>query len=127
MPRGIWKGFISFGLVNIPVVLHPAEKPNELDLDLLDKRDFGHIGYKKINKKTGKEVPKEDIVRGYEYSKGRYVVVEDEDLKRASPERTQTVEIRSFADLEEIDPRFFDRPLYLEPTGKGGDKGYALL
>lgn len=126
MPRGIWKGHISFGLVNIPVVLHPAESREELDLDLLDKRDFSPIGYLKVNKRTGREVPKEQIVRGFEYEEGRYVVVTDQDLKRASPERTQRVDIRSFADAQAIDPRFYDRPYYLEPAPKQ-EKPYALL
>jgi len=126
MPRGIWKGHISFGLVNIPVVLHPAETREELDLDLLDKRDFSPIGYLKVNKRTGREVPKEEIVRGFKYRDGKYVVVSDQDLKRASPERTQRVDIRSFTDAREIDPRFYERPYYLEPAPKQG-KPYALL
>ena len=125
MPRGIWKGHVSFGLVNIPVVLHPAESRDELDLDLLDKRDFSPIGYLKVNKKTGREVPKDEIVRGFKYD-GKYVVVTDQDLKRASPERTQRVDILSFTDAHEIDPRFYDRPYYLEPAPKQG-KPYALL
>lgn len=126
MPRGIWKGHISFGLVNIPVVLHPAEKREELNFDLLDKRDFAPIGYRKVNNKTVKEVPKEDIVRGFEYRDGQYVIVNDEDLRRASPERTQRVEIRAFVDADEIDPTFFDQPYYLEPSPKH-EKAYALL
>ncbi len=125
MPRGIWKGHISFGLVNIPVMLHPAESREELDLDLLDKRDFSPIGYRKVNKKTGREVPKEEIVRGFKYD-SKYVVVTDQDLKRASPERTQRVDILSFTDAHEIDLRFYDRPYYLEPAAKQG-KPYALL
>ncbi|MGQ0570053.1 MAG: Ku protein [Armatimonadota bacterium] len=110
MPQGIWKGHISFGLVNIPIMLHPAETRDELDLDLLDRRDFSPIGYLKVNKRTGKEVPKDEIVRGFEYKEGKYVVLEDGDLKRASPDRTQKVEILAFVDPNEIDPRFYDRP-----------------
>jgi DNA end-binding protein Ku len=86
MPRSIWKGYISFGLVNIPVALYPAERPNALDLDLLDKRDFSPIGYEKINKRTGRRVPNDDIVRGFEYEEGKYVVLTDADLRRASPD-----------------------------------------
>lgn len=126
MPQGIWKGHISFGLVNIPIVLHPAETRDELDLDLLDRRDFSPIGYLKVNKRTGKEVPKDEIVRGFEYKEGKYVVLEDGDLKRASPDRTQKVEILAFVDPNEIDPRFYDRPHYLEPAAKN-EKGYVLL
>jgi DNA end-binding protein Ku len=123
----IWKGHISFGLVNIPVALYPAETANALDFTLLDLKDFSPIGYRKVNKATGAEVPGSRIVRGFEYAKGRHVVVTDDDLRRASPERTQRIDILSFADQSEIDPRYFDRPYYLAPSGVKNEKGYALL
>ncbi len=126
MARAIWKGSISFGLVNIPVGLYSAEKPNELSFDLLDSRDKAHIRYKRVNEQTGKEVPWEQIVRGYEFEEGQYVIVSDEDMKRANPEATQTVDIVAFVDLEEISPTFFERPYFLGPDKKGR-KSYALL
>lgn len=126
MPRAIWKGAITFGLVHIPVALYPGSKPNELDLDLLDRRDSAPVGYQRVNKRTGKPVDKENIVKGYEYEKGRYVIVTDEDLRRANVKATQTVEIQAFVHGDEIAPYYFDTPYYLEP-GKRGEKGYALL
>lgn len=126
MARAIWKGSISFGLVNIPVGLYSAEKREELQTHLLDKRNMGRVRYKRVNEKTGKEVPWEDTVRGYEFEEGRYVVLSDEDLERASPEKTQTVDIVDFVDLEDINPVFFDKPYYLAPEKKGA-KSYALL
>ncbi len=124
--RTIWNGSISFGLVNIPVSLVTAEAHDELDFTLLDERDDSPIGYQKINKRTGKPVPSDRIVRGFEYQDGRYVIVSDADLKRASPERTQRIDILSFVEAGEIAPLYFDRPYYLEP-GRGGDRGYALF
>lgn len=126
MPRVVWKGAIAFGLVHIPVSLYPAFGANELDLDLLDKRDFAPVGYQRINKRTGKPVSQDDIVKGYEYEEGQYVVVSDEDFRQANVAATQTVDILGFVDAADIPPYFFDRPYYLEP-GKRGDKGYALL
>lgn len=126
MARAIWKGSISFGLVNIPVGLYSAEKPNELSFDLLDSRDKAHIRYKRVNEQTGKEVPWEQIVRGYEFEEGQYVIISDEDLKRANPEATQTIDIVGFVDLEEISPTFFEKPYFLGPDKKGR-KSYALL
>jgi DNA end-binding protein Ku len=126
MPQAIWKGNIRFGLVNIPVALYPAESPDDLDLDLLDRRDMAHIGYERTNKTTGKKVPSAEIVKGYEVAEGRYVVVTDQDLKRAAPEATQTVDIVAFVKAEEIAPIYYDKPYYLAPVSKG-DKAYALL
>src|SRR4030095_5948046 len=101
-PRGrswmIWKGHISFGLVNIPVALHPAVTRDELDFTLLDKKDLSPIGYRKVNKRTGEAVPGRRSTRGLEQQKGRFVVVSDEDLRRASPERTRRIDILSFTD-----------------------------
>jgi len=126
MPRAIWKGAISFGLVHIPVELYPAESQKGLDLDMLDRRDFSPVGYKRYNKETGKDIDWNDIVKGYEYEKGQYVVLSDEDLKRANVEATQTIDIVNFVDTEEVPPIYFDQPYYLAPT-KGGDKVYVLL
>lgn len=126
MSQPIWKGHISFGLVSIPVELRPAESRDDLDLDLLDRRDHAPIGYRKFNKNTGKEVPREQIVRGYQYQPGKYVVLTDADLQRASVERTQRIDIRYFCDAAEIAPLYFDRPYYLEADPRNG-KPYALL
>ena len=126
MPSRLWTGSISFGLVTIPVSLVTAEEHEELDFTLLDERDDSPVGYQKINKRTGKPVPNDRIVRGFEYQDGRYVIVSDADLKRASPERTQRIDVLSFAEAGEIPPIYFDRPYYLEP-GRGGDRGYALF
>jgi DNA end-binding protein Ku len=126
MPRVLWKGAISFGLVHVPVNLYPGSKSNTLDLDLLDKRDFAPVGYRRVNKRTGKDVAADDIVKGYEYQKGEYVLVGDEDFQQANVRATQTVEIQSFTDASSIAPQYFDTPYYLEP-GKRGEKGYALL
>lgn len=126
MPRAIWKGSITFGLVNIPVGLYSAEKREEVSFHLLDKRNMSRVRYKRVNEETGHEVPWEQTTRGYELEDGRYVVLSDEDLQRASPEKTQTVDILDFVDLDEIDPSYFDKPYYLAPDKKGA-KSYALL
>lgn len=126
MPQAIWKGSIRFGLVNIPVAVYPAEESDELSFTLLDRRDLSPVGYQRINKASGEEVPWSEIVKGYEYEDGEYVVLGDEDFKRANPEATQTVDIVAFVDAKEIDPVYFDRPYYLAPL-KSGEKGYALL
>ncbi|HEV8436894.1 MAG TPA: Ku protein [Methylomirabilota bacterium] len=126
MAQKIWTGSIGFGLVNIPVSVLPGESREELDFTLLDERDMSPIGYRKVSKRTGKEVPRNRIVRGFEYAKGRYVLVTDADLRRASPERTRRIDILAFTDHSEVDPRYYDRPYYLEPAA-GGEKGYALF
>ena len=124
--RAIWKGSISFSLVNIPISLYPATRREELSFRMLRKTDLSPINYKRVAEADGKEVPWEDIVKGYEYEKGKFVVLKDEDFRRADIEATQSVDIIQFVPLEEIDPMFFDRPYYLEPQKKGG-KAYALL
>ena len=126
MPRALWKGAISFGLVNIPVSLHSAEKRHTLDFTLLDRRNFSPEGYKRVNKETGREVAWENIVKGYEYEDGSYVALSEEDFKRANVEATQTVDITAFVDAADIAPIYYDTPYYLSP-GKRGEKGYALL
>jgi DNA end-binding protein Ku len=126
MPRAIWKGSISFGLVNIPIALYPATRREEFKFRLLRKSDLSPVNYKRVAEKDGKEVPWDQIVKGYEYEKGKYVILKDEDFQRVDLEATQTVDIKDFVEQEEIDPIFFYKPYYLEPQ-KGGDKAYALL
>jgi DNA end-binding protein Ku len=126
MARAIWKGGISFGLVNIPIALYPATRREELKFRLLRKNDLSPVNYRRVAEKDGKEVSWDQIVKGYEYEKGKYVVLKDEDFQRVDLEATQTVDIQDFVDQEEIDPMFFYKPYYLEPQ-KGGDKAYALL
>lgn len=126
MARVVWKGAISFGLVHIPVSLYPGSTSSTLDFDLLDKRDFAPVGYQRVNKRTGKEVASDQLVKGYEYAKGEYVVVSDADFRQANVKATQTVEIQAFVEAAEIAPCYFDTPYYLEP-GKRAGKGYALL
>lgn len=127
MARGLWKGAISFGLVNVPVELYPAQKRSaELDLTMLDRRDMAPVGYKRVNKASGKEVPWEDVVKGYEYEDDRYVVLSEEDFRRANPELAKTVDIVAFVDRADIASQYFETPYYLGP-GKRGEKPYALL
>ena len=126
MARTLWKGAISFGLVHIPVGLYSAEKRNSFDLTMLDHRSMKPVGFKRYNKETGEDVSWDDIVKGYEYEKGQYVVLTDEDFKRANVEATQTVDIQCFVKEDEIDSMYFETPYYLAPD-KRGDKGYALL
>jgi DNA end-binding protein Ku len=126
MARSIWKGSITFGLVNIPVGLYSAEKREEVSFHLLDRKNKARVKYKRVNEETGREVAWEDTVRGFELESGKYVILSDEDLQRAAPEKTQTVDILDFVDLEEIDSSFFDKPYYLAPDKKGA-KSYALL
>src|SRR5438094_1877395 len=126
MARAIWKGSISFGLVNIPIALYPATRREEFKFRRLRKTDLSPVNYKRVAEKDGKEVPWDQIVKGYEYEKGKFVVFKDEDFQRVDVEATQTVDIQDFVELDEIDPIFFYKPYYLEPQ-KGGDKAYALL
>ena len=126
MPRTIWKGAISFGLVHVPIVVHAATRPQRLDFDWIDRRDDAPVGYQRINKRTGKPVASEDIVKGYEYEKGEYVYMNDEDFKRANVAATQTVEIQGFVDAAEVPIYYYDTPYYLAPDRRG-EKGYVLL
>ena len=126
MARALWKGAISFGLVHIPVELISASLDHELDLSMLDRRDFAPIGYKRYNKRTGKEVEWDDIIKGYEYKKDEYVVLSDEDLRQANVKATQTIAIDTFVDAVEVPLTFYEHPYYLLPA-KGGEKVYALL
>ncbi|WP_175821387.1 Ku protein [Burkholderia sp. BCC0419] len=125
-PRMIWKGAISFGLVHVPVQLFPATRTVKPSFRMLDKRSMDPIGYRQINKRTGKEVTREDIVRGYEYEKERYVVLSDDEIRAANPESTQTVDILTFVDEDAVSFLYLDTPYYLVPDRKG-EKVYALL
>jgi DNA end-binding protein Ku len=124
--RAIWKGSISFGLVNIPIALYPATRKEELKFRLLRARDLSPVNYKRVAEKDGREVPWGEIVKGYEYEKGKFVVLNEKDFQRVDLEATQTVDIKDFVNLDEIDPMYFYKPYYLEPQ-KGGDKAYMLL
>src|SRR5881394_2094685 len=117
--RAIWKGSISFGLVNIPIALYPATRKEELRFRLLRRTDLSPVNYKRVAEVDGKEVPWDDIVKGYEYEKGQFVTVTDEDFKRVDLKSTDTIQIVDFVELDEIDPMYFDKPYYLEPQ-KGG-------
>ena len=126
MPRALWKGALTFGLVNIPVEVYPAEEKKEFKFSMLDKRDFSPVGYKRYSKESGKEVEWANVVKGYEYEKGQYVVLSDEDFKRANVKASQTIDILAFVPDGEIPYEFFETPYYLAPSGKG-PKVYALL
>ena len=124
--RAIWKGSINFGLVSIPVALYPAESSADLDFDLLDRRDFSPVHYRRVNEKTGREVPWDQVVKGYQYQKGEYVALSEQDFVNANVEATQSIDIIAFVDASEITPIYFDKPYYLEPL-KAGRRAYALL
>ena len=124
--RPIWSGTISFGLVNIPVKLLSAVSQESLDFDMLSKKDLAPIRYARIDTKTGKEVPWKEIVKGYQYAKGKYVVVDDKDFEKARPEKSKSIDIGQFVKEEDIDTILFEKPYYLVP-GKGAEKSYRLL
>lgn len=124
--RALWKGSISFGLVNIPIALHNASRVEELKFRLLRQADLSPVNYKRVAQADGKEVPWEQIVKGYEYEKGKFVVLKEEDFKRVDLEATDTIDIIDFVDLGEINPMYFYNPYFLEPL-KGGASAYALL
>ncbi len=126
MARPIWKGHISFGLVNVPVVLYSAERREDLSFRMIDSRNAARVRYERVNEETGEEVPWDKIVKGYEYEEGNYVLLSEEELEHASAEMTRTIEIEEFVELTEIDVRFFERAYILAP-GTKGEKGYVLL
>ena len=126
MPRAVWKGAVSFGLVHVPVSLYPASEESGIDFDWLDKRTMDPVGYKRINKRTGKEIASEHVVKGIKQEDGDYVVLSEEQIKAAYPKATQTIEIESFVKASELSLLLMERPYYLEPLGKAG-KVYALL
>ena len=124
--RTLWKGAITFGLVHIPVGLHTAATEEGVDFDWLDKRSMDRVGYKRVNKRTGKEISKENIVKGVEYEDGRYVIISPEEIEAVFPKTTQTIEIERFIDAGEMPFIFLERPYYVTPVNKS-DKVYALL
>ncbi len=126
MPRAIWSGAISFGLVNIPVKLYSAVNRKTVRFHQLDSEDNGRIQQKRVNPRTGEEVPYENLVKGYELGPDRYVVISPEELDALAPEKTRTIDIEDFVDLHEIDPMYYDHPYYLAPD-KGAAKAYKLL
>ncbi len=127
MPRTIWKGALSFGLVNIPVALYPATADKGIHFNQFEEGTSDRIRYKKVNERTGDEVPQERIVRGFDLGGGEYVLLSDEELESAEPKRSRQIEISDFVDLAEIDPVYFRATYYLAPEGEGTDKAYALL
>jgi DNA end-binding protein Ku len=124
--RAIWKGNISFALVSIPISLFSATRKNELSFHYLHKKDMSPVSYKRFCDSENVEVPWEEITRGYEYERDRYVEITDEDLDKADVELTKTIQIQEFVQEDEIDPVYFDKPYYLEPQ-KGGERAYALM
>jgi len=123
--RSLWTGSISFGLVNIPIKLYSAVQSSSLDLDMLDKKDHANIQFKRVNEKTGKEVAWENIVKGYKVD-NQYVILSDEDFKKASPEKTKTIDISQFVETDEVPAIYYDASYYVEPEKNGG-KAYVLL
>ncbi|KAF0813642.1 Non-homologous end joining protein Ku [Andreprevotia sp. IGB-42] len=126
MARAIWSGAISFGLIFIPVSLLSAEEPDELDLTMLDSRDFSPVGFKRYNKRTGKEVAWDRIIKGYEYEPDQFVALSDADFRAANVKATQTIDLLSFVAADDVEPMYFEKPYYLTPA-KRGEKVYALL
>lgn len=126
MPRPIWNGTLSFGLLQVPVQLMPGERSTDLHFRMLDGRTRSPIRYERVNAETGEEVPWKEIVKAYEYAKGSYAIVDEKELKRVAPESTETIDIEAFVDAAAIDERHFEKPYVLVP-GKRADKGYVLL
>ena len=126
MPRVIWKGAISFGLVHVPIAMYPASQETGIDFDWLDKRSMDPVGYKRINKRTGKEIERDDIVKGIKQESGDYVVLSEDEIKAAYPVSTQTIEIETFVKADRIPFTYLEKPYYLAPVAKG-EKVYALL
>lgn len=126
MPRVIWKGAISFGLVHVPVALYPASQDVGIDFDWLDKRSMDPVGYKRVNKRTGKDIQSDNVIKGIKQDDGDYVILSEDQIKAAYPKSTQTIEIETFVKASEIPFTLMETPYYLEPVGKG-EKVYALL
>lgn len=126
MSTNVWKGSISFGLLNIGVALKSAQEDRSISFAMLDGKDLSRIKFQRVNAETGREVPYKRIVKGYEYKKGQFVIVTDKDFKAANPKATQTLDIEDFVSLEEIDPMLFDKPYYVVPQ-KNNEKSYVLL
>src|SRR5262245_590287 len=126
MSRPMWKGYLGFGLVQLPVQLYPATREDDIDFTMLDRRNLSPVGYKRVNKKTKKEVPWEDIVKGYEVSKGKYVVIGPNDLRNAHPKATRTIDITDFIDRSELSLLRFSTAYYVAPDPKASLKSYAV-
>ena len=126
MTRPIWKGYITFGLVNVPVILYSAEKKSDIHLKLVDSRDKAKIHYVRINEQTGEEVPWNEVAKGFEYSDDNYVVLKESDIKAISDEHSKTIEISGFIEKENLNSMDFEKPYYLVPDKKG-EKGYVIL
>ena len=127
MPRAIWKGALSFGLVNIPVGLYPATSDKSIHFNQFEDGTSDRIRYKKVNERTGEEVSQDRIVRGFDLGGGEYVILSDEELESAEPKKSRQVEISDFVDIADIDPVYYRSSYYLSPEGDGADKAYALL
>jgi len=125
--RTLWKGAISFGLVHIPVTLHSATAENRMKFNLLDKSSMTPVGNRQVNKATGEEMQREEVVKGFEVEKDQFVVLTPDEIKAALPRSTQTIDIESFVEREQIPSVFFNKPYYVSPAGKGGQKPFALL
>lgn len=127
MARGnVWSGYISFGLINIPIAVQSAEQSNDLSFHMIDKKNLARVKYNRVNAKTGREVKYGDIVKGFEYEKDKYVILTDADFKRANPKASSTLDVHQFVPYEEIDTMLFEKPYYLVPN-KGGEKSYFLF
>src|SRR5690348_10083829 len=126
MARPIWSGTLSFGLLNIPVQLMSGERSTDLSFRMLDARDKSPIRYERVNAETGEEVPWKDVVKAFEYDKGSYVVLEQEDIREAAPESHDAIDVEAFVDAAEIGPQYFEKPYVLVPAQKA-EKGYVLL
>ncbi|HEU4345565.1 MAG TPA: Ku protein [Candidatus Binatia bacterium] len=124
--RPIWKGSLDFGLVSIPVALYSAQAAGRIDFDLIDKRDFSRVRYRRVNEKTGREVPWDQIVKGYQHKKGEYVALTDADFRNANVEASRSIRITEFVDAAQISPIYYEQPYYLQPL-KNGRRAYALL
>jgi DNA end-binding protein Ku len=127
MPRTIWKGALSFGLVNIPVGVYPATSDKSIHFNQFEEGTSDRIRYKKVNERTGEEVSNDRIVRGFDLGGGEYVILSDEELESAEPKKSRQIEISDFVGLADIDPVYFRTTYYLAPEGAGSDKAYALL
>ena len=127
VPRTIWKGALSFGLVNIPVGLYPATSDKSIHFNQFEEGTSDRIRYKKVNERTGEEVPQDRIVRGFDLGGGEYVILTEEELESAEPKKSRQIEISDFVGLVDIDPVYFRSSYYLAPEGAGADKAYALL
>lgn len=126
MARPIWNGTISFGLLNVPVQLYSGDRSVDLHFRMLDSRDKKPVRYERVNSDTGEEVPWKEIVKGFEYQKGSYVVIDEDAIRKAAPEKTETVELEAFVERDSINPMYFDKPYYTVPAKKA-EKGYVLL